>query len=298
MKNNIIKEAQEKLYNSSISKYLNKDVIDNAIEKIYICESEEELYQKYQQITGFRYDGNLKGFNNHQISYIPNNSDVHTVIHEILHTLSSEFDENGKRTVNGIQGNTKEKNFGVFVNEGLTDYLASKISNKQVDIYKNEKVFFQEIEENMSNFFEDKDILFDIYLNKDISRLEGFVDTCIGTGSLKNIYDNYEFMNYDEITKLSHQINFNAKKIINVRNFSRKHPFLSKITNKFSKYGKIYTSLNTNKMALPSAQNECKESSTLTDELQSLTNSPENILAANIEDINSKPNIEKEPERY
>ena len=52
--------------------------------------------------------GKLEGFNRANGSYIGPDATVHTIIHEVLHALSSEFDKNGHRIKNGIEGNQKE----------------------------------------------------------------------------------------------------------------------------------------------------------------------------------------------
>lgn len=245
MESNIISEAREKILDSPVTKYIDEETIENAISKIYVCSSTKELYDKYYEVNGFRNDGYLGGFNNNGISYILDDGDVHNVIHEIMHTLSSEFDKDGHRIVSGICGDKGKNDFGISVNEGLTDYLASKISGKNSDVYKNQKILFEGIDGKISDFFDDKDVLFDIYLNNDFNKLQYFIDICGGRGTCDEIYNQYDFMQKEKIQEYVNKINKGANKIINYKRFREKHPFLGKVVGKFSKYGQIEGSIAT-----------------------------------------------------
>lgn len=234
MENEMIKKAKEKVLNSPVVKYVSEEKINLAFEKIYICNSREELYEKYYEINNKKYDGFLKGFNNNEVSYIINDGSIHELIHEIFHTLSSEF-KDGHRIVNGIQGEMNKGNFGSFVNEGLTDFLASKLSGEKDLAYKEQRILFEEIEEGISNFFESEDILFDIYLNKDTERLKYFIDSCVKEGTFDEIYNQYEFLNKEKRLQMAEKINKGAQKLIKKREFYKKHPFLAKIANRIGK---------------------------------------------------------------
>lgn len=239
MENEMIQKAKEKILNSPVAKYVSEDKINLAFEKIYICNSREELYEKYYEINNRKYDGFLKGFNNNEVSYIINDGSIHELIHEIFHTLSSEF-KDGHRIVNGIQGEMNKGNFGSFVNEGLTDFLASKLSGEKDLAYKEQRILFEEIEESISNFFESEDILFDIYLNKDTERLKYFIDSSVKEGTFEEIYNQYEFLNKEKRLEMAEKINKGAKKLIKKREFYQNHPFLAKIVNKISKNNNTY----------------------------------------------------------
>ena len=187
MRNERLEEAKQYFMNSNIANLVSEDKIDKAIDNSYVCGSEKELYDLYQSKTGTEYDGTLKGFNNGSKNYFPPDFTPHAAIHETLHTLSSTFNEEGRRLVNGIE--VKDTVFGRFVNEGLTEYLTTKICNEPPEAYSIEVSFFKNIDENFSEYFESNMALEDMYINNKTDMLKEFV----------NLSLNKEDINFDDI---------------------------------------------------------------------------------------------------
>lgn len=165
---------------------------------------------------GQYFDGNLEGFNNTTGNYVGPNGTPHTIIHEVLHDLSSRFDENGHRTVNGITG-IEPSNFGNMLNEGLTDYLSAKISGEKPRHYHEGHNLFSKLENSAINYYEDEEILFSIYLNNRNDIFEEFLDKNARKGTYKNLYDNYLFMNKEKVNDLTKKVGKGVKKNIRLR---------------------------------------------------------------------------------
>lgn len=165
---------------------------------------------------GQYFDGNLEGFNNSTGNYIGPNGSPHTIIHEILHDLSSKFDENGHRGTNGIKG-SEPSNFGNMINEGLTDYLSAKISGEKPRHYHEGHALFSKLENSAVNYFEDEDILFSIYLNNRNDVFEEFLDKNAGKGTYQNLYDNYLFMNNEKVDNFTQKVEKGVKKNTRLR---------------------------------------------------------------------------------
>ncbi len=229
MENIAINKARELLINSGFSKFKDKGEIEKALDRIYVCSSKQELYELYLKKTGIEYDGDLKGFNNSGISYLAPISTEHEIIHETLHTLSSKYDEHGKKVKNGIE--VENTRFGSQVNEGITEYLSYKLSGKDTGIYALEKSFFAQIDESFSKFFDDEDALIKMYCENNTNMFKDFLQTCLSKDKncFEDLYANFSFMNKQKIDELTARINKGAKKVIKSREFDKKHPILSKL---------------------------------------------------------------------
>ena len=180
----ILQEAKEKIYNSPVIKYVDKEKIERAFSKIHVYETHEEFLRAYGRHD---YDGErLEGFNRNNGSHISPTATPHTIIHEVLHELSSEFDTDGHRIINGIMGQTEE-NFANQVNEGLTDYLAAKISGEKPRHYRIGHEFFSRVEPSINKYYCDDEILFKLYLDHDDLKIKDFFDK-----TLKNSCDKYD----------------------------------------------------------------------------------------------------------
>lgn len=247
MREERLQKTKEYIMSSNIANFVSEDKIDNAIDNSYICSSKNELYELYESKTGIEYDGILKGFNNGSKNYFPPDFTLHAAIHETLHTLSSTFDENGKRLKNGIE--VKGTNFGRFVNEGLTEYLTTKICNEPPEAYSIEVSFFKNIDENFSKYFESDMALEDMYINNKMDMLKEFVNLSLNKEDINfdDICNNFLFYDQEKMDSIASKINKGAKKILKRREFDKKHPTLSKIRNKLFK--------NDNKLMLSASEN-------------------------------------------
>lgn len=235
MRNEKLEEAKKYLVNSNIANFVSEDEINKAVDNSYICDSKDELYQLYESKTGIEYDGALKGFNNGSKNYFPPDFTTHAAIHETLHTLSSTFNEEGKRLVNGIE--VKDSAFGRFVNEGITEYLTTKICNEPPEAYLVEVSFFKNIDDNFSKYFESNIALEDMYINNRTDMLKEFVNSSLNKEDINfdDICNNFLFYNQEKMCSITSKINKGCKKILKRREFDKKHPILSKIRNKISR---------------------------------------------------------------
>ena len=211
----ILDEAKEKVYNSPIMKFVSKEKIEEAFSRIHVYEDEEAFYKEYgipQKYAGF-----IEGFNRADGSHIGPNATPHTIIHEVLHYLSSKFDKNGHRITNGLMG---DKNFGVFadqVNEGVTDFLACIISGEEPRHYIQGHKIFRKIEPIMREYYNNQDILFELYIDQNDIEFKRFLDfTLAKNGGAKDFYDNFLYYNDEKIENMQKQMN---KKVNRNNNF-------------------------------------------------------------------------------
>lgn len=157
--------------------------------------------------------GKLEGFNRANGSYIGPDATVHTIIHEVLHALSSEFDKNGHRIKNGIEGNQKE-NFSNQVNEGLTDYLAAKISGESPRHYIQGHKIFSVIEPLIQKYYNDEEILYSMYCGNKDKEFKEFLDIGLAkSGGGKAFYEKFSYLNENVIQQeMSKNINKQIRK--------------------------------------------------------------------------------------
>ena len=239
----IIQEAKEKIYNSPVIKYVDKEKIEKAFSKIHVYETHEEFLREYGRHD---YDGGrLEGFNRNNGSHISPIATPHTIIHEVLHELSSEFNNDGHRIINGIMGQGGE-GFANQVNEGLTDYLTAKISGEKPRHYRTGHEFFSRVEPNINKYYEDNEILYELYLNHDDLKIKEFLDkTLKKRGGASNIYENFLYFDNNKIEELGKEMRKNTNRILKKRNsFFRK--VINKLKNKSSKVQLLPESTNSN----------------------------------------------------
>ena len=117
---NIIQDAKQIIYNSEIMLYVSPEKIEKAFQQIYVYNDKNSFLKAFG--SNDYTDGRLEGFNRNNVSYLGPDATSHTVIHEVLHSLSSEFDNEGHRTVNGISGSGNFR-FGGQINEAITDEI-------------------------------------------------------------------------------------------------------------------------------------------------------------------------------
>ena len=227
--------SKDKISKSAFSSIVPKEKIDEAFKNIYICKDEEEFYNIY---GGSKKEELIEGFNRNKISYLKNDSTPHVVIHEILHTLSSTFDEEGHRIKNGICGKDT-KGFGNSLNEGLTDYLAKKISNEESLHYKKEREFFERFAPVIQKSYGDENILERMYISNNDKLLKDFFDKNSKILSGADLYSKFLVINDQTFDAVFKEVSKNVEKKAKKEEFAKNHPKLStlltKIKNAFSK---------------------------------------------------------------
>ena len=225
----ILDEAKEKIYNSPIVKYVSKERIEEAFKRIYVYDTEEDFFKAYGRPK--ESDDYLEGFNRANGSYIGPNATVHTIIHEVLHNFSSEFDNDGHITKNGLMGDAKYANFANQVNEGATDFLACIISGEKPRRYIEGNKIFKHIVPLMQKFYNDEDILFKLYLTNNDFEFKRFLDLALGKiGGAKVFYEEFLYFNDDRIKDMQKEMNKNVKKENSIV-----HKFVKKIKGFFIK---------------------------------------------------------------
>ena len=258
MENVNILKARELIYNSPIMNYVSIEDVEKQLSEIYIFDTEEKFMQEYggEYIGG----GILKGFNRNNKNYLnPRYVSPHVIIHEVLHGLSSKFDKDGHRIVNGISGLDKT-NFGVMVNEGLTDYLSSKISGEQQNHYIEGKWFFEAIEQSLIKEYNNPNILYEIYINNRVDILQDFLNKYGGKNCFEYFYNNYLFLGKEKMDEFTSKIN---------KRFKRRYR-LNNIINKFKKFLRLNKQKKLSpgtKVLINNTENSNKKTSNFTEEI-------------------------------
>jgi len=224
---NIKEIAKDKIYNSSIIKYINKEQVEEVLKKIHIIQDENEFYKEY----GINWEGK-EGFHNVNGIFIGPKGTPHTIIHELLHELSSEFDKDGQRIKNGIQG-SERYNFANQVNEGLTDYLACKISGEKPRLYLAGNKLFSGLEPNMIKYYNDEDILMKTYLENDNKKLKEFLSINGKENTYEEIYEELLFLSDKRIEEITNEVSKRVDK--NIKRDNRKNTIKNIIDNMIRK---------------------------------------------------------------
>lgn len=226
----IIQEAKQRIYDSDIINYIGIDKIEEAFSKIFIFNNSKEFYKAYG-LDDYNNE-RLEGFNRSNGNYLnPDYATAHTVIHEVLHGISSEFDNQGHRIKNGIMGEQRTR-FGNQVNEGCTDYLASKLSGESPRNYMQGHKLFSKLEPIIVKYSKDSDILMKMYLKNDVKFLRNFLDRYGKKETFESLYDNFLFMDDEKIDNMISKINKNVNK--DLKKQKRKEN-ISNIAEKFKK---------------------------------------------------------------
>lgn len=197
---NIVQQAKSIIYNSSIMQYIPQDKIEEAFSHIYVYDNKEDFLREYGR-DDFDKNDRLEGFNRSKGSYLGPDATVHTVIHEVLHGISSKFDEQGHRIENGIQGNYNLQ-FAGQVNEGITDYLSVKLSGEKPRHYIQGHKLFSMLEPMMAEYTKNPDILMQIYLNKDVNFIHDFLNYFGKENTFEQLYGKFLFMRDNELENM------------------------------------------------------------------------------------------------
>lgn len=208
----VIQRAKELLLESPIMKYgITPERIEQVFTKVHMMTTQEELEKEYNPYK--KYDGRLEGFNRNHHCYFGPEATPHVVIHEILHELSSEFDKDGHRTENGIAKDNRYSQ--ILLNEGMIDYLASKISGEEVSHYSREKFVIERLEAMLLKQSGNPDVLFQILLQEK-NKINEFIEDFAKPDTAKEMIDRFEFMDKEKINLAMNEIE---------KRFNRHHKF-------------------------------------------------------------------------
>lgn len=221
---NIIENAKNKIYKSPIMQYVSKERVDEAIKGIVYYANKKDFVQAFGS-NSFK-EGRLEGFNRRGISYLSPEATTHTVIHEVLHTLSSDFGRDGHRIKNGLTGGEKY-NFANQINEGATDYLACQISGEEPRNYIQGHKLFAKLEPMLVKYTNKENILMQVYLNKDAEFIREFMDKFGDKNSYEELYENFLFLNDEKISQMMNKTEKGLNKYI------RKQKIIEKIEKVF-----------------------------------------------------------------
>lgn len=232
--NNIVQDAKYKIYNSEIMLYVSSEKIEEAFSKIYVYDNKEAFLRVYGR-NNYDESDRLEGFNRNNGSYLGPDATVHTVIHEVLHGLSSEFDEQGHRIKNGIMGDGNLQ-FANQINEGLTDYLAAKLSGEAPRHYIQGHKLFSKLGPMIEKYTNNSNILMQIYLTNDVQFLHDFLNYYGKENTFENLYENFLFMNDDKLNNMLQKVEKNLNKDLKKRDRKEKRDnFFNKIKNVFTR---------------------------------------------------------------
>lgn len=232
--NNIVQDAKYKIYNSEIMLYVSPGKIEEAFSKIYVYDNKEAFLRVYGR-NNYDESDRLEGFNRNNGSYLGPDATVHTVIHEVLHGLSSEFDEQGHRIKNGIMGEGNLQ-FANQINEGLTDYLAAKLSGEAPRHYIQGHKLFSKLGPMIEKYTNNSNILMQIYLTNDVKFLHDFLNYYGKENTFENLYENFLFMNDDKLNNMLQKVEKNLNKDLKKRaRKEKRNNFFNKIKNVFTR---------------------------------------------------------------
>lgn len=231
---NIVQDAKYRIYNSEIMLYVSPEKIEEAFSKIHVFYNKEEFLKAYGR-NNYGENDRLEVFNRNNGSYLGPDATVHTVIHEVLHEISSEFDEKGHRIKNGIMGDGSLQ-FVNQVNEGLTDYLAAKLSGEAPRHYIQGHKLFSKLEPMIEKYTENPNALLQIYLTNDVKFLHDFLNYYGKGNTFENLYENFLFMNDDKINEMLEKVEKNLNKDLKKRaRKEKRRNFFNKVKNVFTR---------------------------------------------------------------
>lgn len=229
---NIVQDAKHKIYNSKIMLYVSPEKIEEAFTKIYVYDNKDEFLREFGR-SGWSGE-RLEGFNRNNGSYLGPDATVHTVIHEVLHGISSEFDEQGHRIKNGIMGDGSLQ-FANQINEGITDYLATKLSGEAPRHYIQGHKLFSKLGPMLEKYTKDPNILMQIYLTNDVKFLHDFLNYYGKDNTFENLYENFLFMKDEELYNVLGKVEKNLNKDLKKRERKEKrNNFFNKLKNIFT----------------------------------------------------------------
>ena len=235
---NIIQDAKQMIYHSSIVKYVGIEKIEEAFGKITVFNTQEELLMEHG--SDEYKDEKLEGFNRSDGSYLGIYATPHTVIHEMLHGISSEFDTNGHRTKNGLMGEDVKFGFANQINEGATDYLACKISGEKPRHFIQGHKLFSKLEPILIKYMNDPDILMQIYLQNDVEFLKDFLNYFGKEKTFENLYLKFLYMKDEQLNEMLEIVDKNLNKFIKRKNRKEKRDrLLNKFRNLFKRKKEI-----------------------------------------------------------
>jgi hypothetical protein len=209
-------QAFNLMQKSFLINYYDTRVIDNQLTNVTIMNNPQEFMEEYGHKNEDIY---LEGFNRNNKMYIGPNGTPHTIIHEILHNLSSSFIKE-KRVLNGLShvNNTTYDRCLNYVNEGLTDYLATKISNEPERHYLQGVRFFRGVDVVINEIYGENNLLFESYICNNTYFIENFINNNC-TYKYKNqkldwetLVENFSYLDNNSIDQIINNIHKNALK--------------------------------------------------------------------------------------
>ena len=231
MNYNLVQDAKNKIYNSELMKYVKPEKIEEAFKNIYVYNDREEFLKVYGKDD--YNDGMLEGFNRKNGSYLGPDATAHTAIHEVMHSISSKFDDKGHRIVNGIMGDGKLR-FADQVNEGMTDYISSKISGEIPRHYIQGHKIFERLEPTFIKYTKNPNIFMQMHINNDVQFMHDFLNTFGKKDLFENLYNNFLFLSDKDIDDLVKPLEKNVNK------YMKKTAREDKVNNIFNKIKNIF----------------------------------------------------------
>lgn len=151
--------ARELLQNNkTIIRCIGEEKLNDVFEKIHILDTQEQFSEK----CGC-YSLSVDGFNEKDYICISPDATPYTIIREVLQYITSEFNHEGIRIKNGISYDGGIAH--CLLNQGLLEYLATKISGEYITNQTNKKLFFERLEPMMISYTGNEDILLETLLN-------------------------------------------------------------------------------------------------------------------------------------
>lgn len=189
--------------NETIIRSVGKERLDNVFENIHVLDTQVEFREE-----GLEYSSSTDGFNKKDYICIGPEATPYTIIREVLQYITSDFNESGERTKNGI---AKDQSTGqYFLNEALLEYMATKISGESPTYQSNRKSIFNRLEPMMISYTEKEDILLETLLNNQDTVhqfVEKFADRSTANNILNSITDSGVEQLEKNLKKMERKVN-------------------------------------------------------------------------------------------
>lgn len=171
--------------NETIIRSIGKEKLDNAFGNIHVLDTQAE----FREESG-GYSSSTDGFNRKDYICIGPDATPYTIIREVLQYTTSDFDQYGERTKNGIAQNQSIGQH--LLNQGLLEYMATKISGESPTNQSNKKAIFSRLEPMMISYTGKEDMLLEALLNNQDTVhkfVEKFADRSAANTILNSITD-------------------------------------------------------------------------------------------------------------
>lgn len=193
----IKQRAKQLVEEAGILKYTDKERFEQLFSNIHILETNRQLQEK-QEIFPSSSENNEAFSENGHIFAGPE-ATPHTLIRELLRELSIKTNKRGTILYSGIMEDLKSGG-EIELNNGLIEYLATKISGEGSNYHYISKTVFRELEEVMSEYAKESDILIKTLL-KNESFIQKFIRKFSKIDTANDLLYGLYYLDYESVVQ-------------------------------------------------------------------------------------------------